>query len=411
MDRPDTAAASAPPRAGRSVALDALRGLVIVLMVVDHARDYVTTLLAPEDLATTTPALFFTRWITHFCAPAFVFLAGTSAWLYGARGRTRAELSRFLATRGLWLVVLELTVVNFAWLHGGTLVFWGVIAAIGVGMLALAALVHLPRPALVAVALALVLGQDVYALIGAGLEGRALDVWRFLHGGMLRPSFGLVRVGPFLVLAIYPVLVWVGVMALGYAIGPWTALPSEERRRRLVRAGLALIAAFLVVRGLDGPGNTRHWEVQSDPARSVMAFLACEKYPPSAAFLAMTLGPAALIYALLERRPGAPARWLATFGRVPLFFYVLHLFVLHVGARLLFLVRDGEAVSIMRSQFWWMHSAGLGNEGFRPLPEGFVGLPLPWVYVASAVVVGLLYRPCRWYGEFKRGRGGLWSYL
>ena len=399
-------------RPARLDGIDVLRGLVMVVMVIDHTRDYFTDLGDPQDVATATPALFFTRWITHFCAPVFVFLAGTSAWIHGSRGRSRGELSTFLVTRGLWLVLLECTVVTFGWMHEISLIFWQVIAAIGVAMIALAGLVHLPRGMIIVVGLFLTAGQDLYAPLGQSLQGGFADLWRFLHGGMFQPAFGFVPVGSFQVLTVYPVLPWIGVMALGYGVGPWARLERKQRRARFARAGLAGLVAFVLLRVMDGFGNVRHWSEQSDAIHAVMSFLDCEKYPPSLAYLAMTLGPALLALAALDRAPGRVLGAFRVFGRVPLFFYVLHIYLVHCAARLLFLLRDGEPVSLVRSMWSFMPQMGLSDFDFEPQPEGFRALSLGWVYLISALVVVALYPLCSRYAALKqRSNSTLLSYL
>ncbi|MCK5943782.1 MAG: DUF1624 domain-containing protein, partial [Planctomycetes bacterium] len=344
----------------------------------------------PEDVASTTPMLFLTRWVTHFCAPVFVFLAGTSAWLHGHRGagRPTAELSRFLATRGLWLLLLEFTVVTFVVMHSLQVLLWQVIAAIGVAMLALAGLVWLPRWAIVAVGLLLVAGQDLYRELGASASGGWLDAWRLLHGGIQRPSPGIVQTEWVTVLPIYPVLPWIGVMALGYAAGDLLAGDERDRRRRWLTLGGALVALFVVVRLADVAGNTRSFWQLAEQGPTWIALLACEKYPPSLAYLLMTLGPAMFALWWFERAPGPLQRWLQMFGRVPLFFYVLHQAMVHAFAVLLFWLRDGRGTHLIQAELSFL--------GFEPLPAGFTGFGLWVAYAASAACVLLLWPLCRW---------------
>jgi uncharacterized membrane protein len=324
-------AASAPAASSRLVSIDALRGLVILLMLVDHTREFFYAahpVSDPMDLATTAPDLFFTRLSAHLCAPVFVALAGTAAWLYGAgRGGARPA-SAFLFKRGLFLVALELTVVNFAWGFDPTppIVYLQVIWAIGLSMIALAGLVHLPRAALIAVGAVLVLGHNLLDPIAfaPGEPGRVL--WAILHDrGMIDlPLGGQARTS-------YPLLPWIGVIALGYAAGPWfaKAVPAPIRLRRLVTAGAAAILLCALLRGANTYGDPTPWTAAPDPLATVMSVLNLTKYPPSADFLLLTLGLGLLLLALIERVGGRVPTWLAVFGSAPLFFYLQHLYLLH----------------------------------------------------------------------------------
>jgi len=324
-------AASAPAASSRLVSIDALRGLVILLMLVDHTREFFYAahpVSDPMDLASTAPDLFFTRLSAHLCAPVFVALAGTAAWLYGAgRGGARPA-SAFLFKRGLFLVALELTVVNFAWGFDPTppIVYLQVIWAIGLSMIALAGLVHLPRGPLIAVGAVLVLGHNLLDPIAfaPGEPGRVL--WAILHDrGMIDLPFGgQARTS-------YPLLPWIGVIALGYAAGPWfaKAVPAPIRLRRLVTAGAAAILLCALLRGANTYGDPTPWTAAPDPLATVMSVLNLTKYPPSADFLLLTLGLGLLLLALIERVGGRLPTWLAVFGSAPLFFYLLHLYLLH----------------------------------------------------------------------------------
>ncbi|HEX5633773.1 MAG TPA: heparan-alpha-glucosaminide N-acetyltransferase domain-containing protein [Gemmatimonadales bacterium] len=385
----ETATVPAPaPAAARVPSVDVLRGLVMVVMVLDHVRDYLTDVrFDPLDLARTSGPLYFTRWITHFCAPTFVLLAGMSAWMAGRR-RTRPQLAWFLATRGLWLVLLEVTVVSFGWYfnvrfeHGAILqVIW----AIGVAMIALSALVFLPRPVIAALAVAAIAGHNL--LDGASPAWLTADEWRLLHvPGTLTGAH---------VLVMYPLIPWVAVLALGYVLGGLLDLPDQRRRRALLGAGAAAIGAFVVLRAVNGYGDPVAWSEAS--GRTLLAFLNTTKYPPSLAYLLMTLGPGLVLLAAFERARGPAARVLLTFGRVPLFFYVAHLYLVHAFALAAFV-----AVGLP-----WSGAARL----FIDYPETY-GFGLGVVYAAWALAIALLYPCCRWFGERKRaGRGWWWSYL
>lgn len=382
----------------------------MILMVLDHAR-HAFMLGNPENLEATTAALFLSRWVTHFCAPVFVFLAGTSAWLYQSRGRSKRAVSLFLLTRGVWLIVLEVTVVTVGWVHSMQLIFWQVIAAIGIAMVMLGLVLFLPRKLTWAVGLVLVFGQDAYALLAEHFVPENINAWRLLHGGMQRPFFGLIQMSEVDALIVYPALVWSGVMVLGYLFGGCFAGEPNERRWRFVKIGVVVTAAFACVRAIDGYGNVLHWSAAA-PGTAWMAFLKCEKYPPSVAYLLMTLGPALILLGYFERIPGAVTRGLQVFGRVPMFFYILHIYMLHCGSRLVFWLVEGEPVLLMQAEMSGLTQAGLIEAPFEPLPEGFEGFGLVVVYVITATCVAVLYPLCRWYGGVKRRRNSvLLSYL
>jgi len=368
---------------------------VMVLMVLDHARDYLTDArFLPTDLEHTTPALFATRWITHFCAPVFVFLAGTSAFLSGSRRGGKVELARFLASRGLWLVLLEVTVVNAAWafnLRFESGVILQVIWAIGASMLALAALVFLPARAVGAIGVAMILGHNLLDGVAPESLGAFATPFAFLHVSGLREVFG----APFFVL--YPLVPWIGVMSAGYAFGALYRVEAARRQRWLVGLGFALIWLFVVLRGAGGYGDPRPFAIEATPTLTLLSFLNVTKYPPSLAYCAMTLGPALLALAAFEGSRGAAARFFVTLGRVPLFFYVLHIVLVHALT-----VGIGVAQGYPAADF-------LRDFGHRPDAFGF-GLPV--VYAAWLAVVALLYPACCWFAGVKgRSRSAWLSYL
>jgi uncharacterized membrane protein len=382
-------------RGERLHGIDVLRGLVMVLMALDHARDYFGDLrIDPTNLAVSTPALFATRWVTHFCAPVFVLLAGTSAYLHGRRLPTRGALARFLAARGVWLVVLELTVVTFAWQLAFTgWYFLQVIWAIGIGMLVLSALVFLPARVVGLVGLAIVAGHN--ALDSFAPEGaRALtDLWRIAH------VQGPLRVGGSTLLILYPALPWIGVIALGYGLGPLFALPRTERRGILLFVGLGGCLLFALLRASNLYGDPGPWARQDGLVMTVVSFLNCQKYPPSLLYLAMTLGPALTLLALVDEEPGFVGRRLETLGRVPLFYYLAHLFALSVGSLLFHRATLGL----------WFRT--IADGAFGSYPAGYGG-GLARVYLVWAVVVVALYPACAWYaGVKRRSRSRLLSYL
>jgi uncharacterized membrane protein len=372
--------------------VDLLRGLVMVIMVLDHARIYFTEVrFDPTDLTRTNLALFATRWITHFCAPTFVFLAGASAWIAGTR-RTPRELGRFLVTRGLWLVFLEFTLITFGWYFTTRLALGfvaQVIWAIGVSMIVLAGLVRLPRVAVAAFGAALVLGHNLLDGIAPEGFGAFADLWRVLHVS------GPLETLP--VFLLYPLVPWVGVMALGYAVGPMIFARDDRAGKRLALAGVALIAAFVLLRTLDGYGDHAHRLHEGSAALLAMSFLNTTKYPPSLLYLLMTIGPALLALAAFRHARGPVAGVFVTFGRVPFLFYLAHIYLVHALA-----VAVGVAMG---------YPAPAMMNVFLRLPDGW-GFGLPVIYLVWIGAVALLYPVCRRWAERKaRSREWWLSYL
>ncbi len=376
----------------RTRSIDLLRGAVMVLMVLDHARDFFVGLAkSPTNLATTTLPLFLTRWVTHFCAPVFVLLAGVAAALYAVK-RGLPATRRFLLTRGLWLIVLELTIVRFAWIPEPfyRFILLQVIWTLGWALVALAALSFLPVRAVAAIGLVIALGHNLLDPYDRGSFGSLEPLWNVLH------ERGMIRTGGRSIFVSYPVLPWIGVAAVGFAVGGWFQRPAAERQRLLLGSGIAAIFAFVVLRAMNVYGDPHPWTEQARGfAFTVMSFFNCEKYPPSAAFSLMTLGPALVALALLERAPSNKLEPLAVFGRVPLFFYVTHLYLLRVVAIPLALAR-------------WGKSAILPPPGHAGSPE----YPL-WVgYLAWLIALLALYPACRWFARKKAESRSPWlSYL
>jgi uncharacterized membrane protein len=313
--------AGPPPRL---TAVDALRGAVMVVMALDHTRDFLhagAMTFSPEDLARTTPLLFLTRWVTHICAPTFVFLAGMGAFLRLQRDGSPAELSRFLWTRGVWLVLLELTVmrlaVNFSLSLAYPLLLL-VLTALGLSMIGMAALTRLPRRVLLAGSIAVILLHNLLDGVQASQFGAYAGLWNLLH------QQGVVLLGGIVVVVGYPLIPWIAVMALAFTMGPLLLRDEAARRRTLLAAGAAMTAAFVVLRAANVYGDPSPWSPQASPAFTAISFLRTTKYPPSLLFLLMTLGPALMALAWLDRSPGRLREALAVVGRVPLFFYVLH---------------------------------------------------------------------------------------
>ena len=368
----------------RIVSIDILRGLVMALMALDHTRDFFgTSGFNPRDVM--EPALFLTRWVTHLCAPTFIFLAGLSAFLYG-RGRTTDDLSRFLLIRGFWLILIDLTLIKFGWRFEVDLyrLTAGVIFVIGASMVALAALVWLPRWAIAGVTLTMLAGHNLLDSVKAEELGDASWAWRVLHEPGLVPLGGGANL-----YVLYPLIPWIGVMAAGYLLGPVMQLEEKARQRLLFRLGAAVTLGFIVLRATNLYGDPDPWTVQESWLSTVLSFLNCEKYPPSLLYLMMTLGPALMLLASFEHAHGAFARLLATFGQVPFFYYVVHIYLIH-----------GLAVT----------TAFAMTGALTSTPT--IGLSLPGVYSVWLLVLVLLYPICRWFAELKeRGSGWWWSYL
>ena len=385
----------------RVASVDIVRGIAMILMAIDHVRVY--SGLPPGG---PTPGIFFTRWITHFVAPAFVFLAGTGAYLHGQKLGDRKALARFLATRGVWLVLLELTVIRVAWTFNFDFAHYmlaGVIWMIGWCMVLMAAAVFLPTVAIAAVGLAIVALHNVTDLFSGPIWqsfGERGPNWllQILYFG------GAVKLGstdiPLLVLFV--IVPWIGVMMLGYAFGRMVELPAERRRAVCLRLGAGCIVAFIALRATGVYGDASPWAEGSKRMPSYLAFLATSKYPASLQFLLMTLGPMFVALAVTEHWRGWVARVASTFGRVPLFYYLLHIPVIHLAACIVSLVREGHVDA-------WL----LGNHPMAPgrAPAGYTW-SLPLLYLVFALCVAALYVPCRWYARVKaERRSALLSYL
>jgi uncharacterized membrane protein len=355
----------------------------MLLMAIDHVRVY-----SGLPAGGPTPGIFFTRWITNFCAPAFILLAGSSAFLYGRR---HADLSRFLLVRGLWLVLLELTVIRIGWTYNLDFTHYllaGVIWAIGWCMVLMAGLVKLPLPAVGG------LGLAIIALHNAVMPAIAPILPMPLRA-VLYTAFEDPPIGPLVVL--YSIIPWVGVMAAGYAFGRILTLEPGRRDRVCYAVGLGATALFLLLRGFNVYGDPRPW-TSGGRMPAMLAFLNTTKYPASLSFLLMTLGPTIALVPLLERLRGTLAGWVATLGRVPFFFYVLHIPLIHALALVVSLARLG-AVSP-----WLFTNHPMGNP---PPPDGY-SWSLGLLYLVWAVAVAILYPACRWFAELKARRRDAW---
>jgi uncharacterized membrane protein len=388
--------------------VDLMRGLVMVIMALDHVRDF----WAPSAYAmqpvidpTIPTEWYLTRWITHLCAPAFVFLAGTSSRLWEiTNGASKRELSIFLFTRGLWLVFIEFAVVNWSWQFDYSFSFGQVIWAIGMSMITLAVLVHLPRMVILGFGLLLVFGHDLFnagGLIGPLVEwqGPASTLpqwlWAFMHEGRFGCIFGemgangCVSGQPYF--AAYPLIPWLGVIALGYLFAD--VLREDEGLKRARNLGLAMIAAFVVIRATNFYGDPSPWSVQeSGVVDTVKSFFNGSKYPPSLLYLLVTLGITLSLMPALERMAGSAnavisriSGWITVYGKVPFFYYVLHVPLIHATSRLYFGWDNGS---------WAIHGPAGWPEGYAP--------SLLLAYLAWFLIVWALYIPCRWYAGLKR---------
>jgi uncharacterized membrane protein len=383
---------------GRLDAVDRLRGLVMVLMALDHTKGYfINAQFELLDLTRTTPPLFLTRWISHLCAPTFLFLAGTGAYLAWRRGKTKPQLGLFLLTRGLWIVLLELTFVRFAWTFDWHLTSnnAGVLWAIGWSMVALGALVFLPTWAVAAFGVVMIAGHNLLDEIDPAVFGPLTPLWETLHRKEMHHD-DLKLFGDTITFGTqYPLIPWIGVMAAGYGFGPVLLCEPASRQRWLVGLGTGLCVAFVAVRALNVYGDPDLWSPQQDATFTVLSFLNCHKYPPSLCYLLMTLGPALLLLAFFEWAPHGPGRPLLIFGRVPMFFYLIHIPLIH----------------------GLMAAAAYATYGRPVLPALFEGKLspdgyLPGVYCIWLGILLLLYFPCRWFAGVKARRRDWWlSYI
>lgn len=380
----------------RLIAIDNLRGLVMIIMALDHVRDLLhidSITQNPTDLATTTPLLFFTRTVTHLCAPTFVFLAGCSLYL-GAKGRTTDWNYRwFLIRRGFWLIILEFTVVSMGVFMdpGFHLLLFEVIATIGTGMILLALVMNASARTLGIVGILILMLHQSFSLIPFA-EGSLIKQ-------LISPLLGTATF-PFAnrVLIIgYPVLPWWGIMLTGYACGHWMQLADDVRNKRLILAGAGCLVLFVIIRYVNVYGDTAPWREQPSALYTVLSFLNVTKYPPSLLFALITLGIMFVMLRLLQAPPPFITRILATYGRVPLFYFIVHFYIIHF---ILLLVLLAQGIPLSQ----WSFAGGTFG---RP-PDIPTGVNLAWVYVCWIGVVALLYYPCVWYGRMKASGKYAW---
>lgn len=391
-------------RGKRIESIDLLRGIVIIIMALDHVRGYFHAdnfLYEPNDLSQTNAAVFFTRWITHFCAPVFVFLAGTSAFLIGER-KTKNELAAFLIKRGLWLMLLEVIVIGFAWTFNPSYPIFRlqVIWVLGLAMVIMSALIYLPPKIILILGLVILFGHNLLDNIHATGNSFKDFLWAELHE---RKRFFIAgrQVG-----TGYPILPWLGIMILGYSFGMLykKEMDAVKRKKYLLLMGSAAIVLFLLLRVINNYGDMEPWSSQSSFSLTVCSFLNVTKYPPSLMYTLMTLGPALIVLALLEKPLNWLSRIIIPIGRVPLFFYILHLFLIH-GLAVVAVVISGRP--------WTdMIITSLANAKESPWLRGY-GFSLAGTYAVWIVVVLLLYPLCKWYDKYKTSHKEKWwlSYL
>lgn len=365
--------------------IDILRGIVMVVMALDHTRDFfMAQTVDPTDLTRASTLLFLTRFITHYCAPTFVFLAGTGAFLFLSRGKTKAQASYFLLSRGLWLVFLEFTVIHWGWGDGQ---FLQVIWAIGISMMVLGLLVYLPLPVVGACGLILIFGHNALDGVSmAAMSAGEKNLWTFLHVQGMGNIFGMK------VFVLYPLIPWVGVMAAGYVFGKLFTIDAATRKRTLIILGTSSIVLFIAIRYFGIYGDPTSWTYQGNIHRTVLSFINVTKYPPSLDYLLVTLGPGMLFLAFIEGKSNKVADIFVVYGRVPLFYYILHLYLIHWSAVLL-----GHLLTLPKSLLPGVSTSGLS---------------LGWVYVVWFCIVAILYFPCHWFMKYKRTHKQWWlSYL
>jgi uncharacterized membrane protein len=387
----------------RIASIDLIRGTVMILMAIDHVRVF-----SGVPAGGPTPGVFFTRWITHFCAPAFIFLAGTSVFFYG---RKHADLSRFLVIRGVWLILLELTFLRVAWTFNFDFRHYemaGVIWVIGCCMVLMAGLVKLPMAAVGSIGVLIITAHNLMdSQMGKLLEGlddnRLSGLWKIFYVGFFAGPIQFGPDGPNLIV-LYSIIPWIGVMAAGYAFGKILTLGHTERRRLCLAIGLSAVGLFLVLRGFNLYGDPRPWHAAAQgrnglpPMPALLAFLNTTKYPASLCFLLMTLGPIIALIPSLEGLRGTLARRIAIFGRVPFFFYLLHIPLIHALALVVSKIRLGVVSP------WLFTNHPMGNP--EP-PEGYVW-SLPLLYLIWGITIGLLYLPCESFADLKARRNDWW---
>jgi uncharacterized membrane protein len=387
----------------RISSIDLVRGIIMIIMALDHTRDFFhadANVFQPTDLTKTNPILFFTRWITHFCAPTFVFLSGTAARISMQR-KSKKELSMFLLTRGLWLVILEFTIVRFGILFNlyYDFVIMQVIWVIGTSMIVLSALVFLPEMVIGILGLIFILGHNAFDAHPLDPTDSGYTIW-----AILRQTGAIPLDANHLVLAFYPLIPWLGIMLAGYAIGKWYTreYDATQRRKQLLTAGIIAVLLFIVLRFINIYGDPAPWSTQKNIVFTILSFINCTKYPPSLLYTLMTLGPVLIILSWMEGKELNFLKPALVFGRVPLFYYVLHFYLIHTISLISYMVINDKSLSEVDFHF--------GN-AFGGIPTGW-GYSLGIVYIAWISVVVALYPVCKWYNRYKSTHSYTWlSYV
>jgi len=387
----------------RIESIDFLRGLIMVIMALDHTRDFFHDKAMIEDplnLATTSPILFFTRWITHFCAPVFVFLAGTSAWFQSLR-KTKKELSIFLIKRGLWLILIEITIINLVFSFDiyfstiGLTTIW----AIGISMVILGLVIWLPFTAILALGLLIVLGHNALDFYEAGKREQQISLfYDLLH----RPNFHPITKNHNL-LVLYPVLSWAGLMMIGYCFGKiFTSYDGAKRKKILTWIGLSVIVFFIALRAINVYGNMEPWDEQKTAVYTLLSFIDTHKYPPSLLFMCMTIGPAILFLAWAGNTRNRFANFITIYGRVPFFYYILHFLLIHILALIFYLANGHSFIEGWNTTAIFFPKFVLPGQG----------VSLGFVYLIWIFVVVSLYPLCKWFSDYRRTHKQWWlSYL
>lgn len=387
----------------RITSIDFLRGSIMIIMALDHVRDYLffgSFYFDPTDLTKTSGVLFFTRWITHFCAPIFLLLAGLSASLIGQK-KTKAELSAFLFKRGLWLIFIELFITNFGWNFNIAfpMFFFITIWALGLSMVVLAGLIHLPVKAILAISIILIAGHNLFDGVHVPGNSPGAFGWALLHD----QQFFMWHHEQLLV--GYPIIPLMAIMSLGYCVGSWykSGYDAAKRQKNLLIVGLCMIANFIILRFINIYGDPVAWSAQKDGFFTFLSFLKVNKYPPSLDYVLMTIGPAFLFLSFTEKAKGKIVDVVSVYGRVPMFYYLIHIYIIHLVAMISSAFRPGQdwTLWIMKKPIWFTHD--LRGYGFS-LPIAY----LIWI----AIVVGL-YPLCKRYDAYKQANKQKWwlSYL
>jgi uncharacterized membrane protein len=383
--------------------IDLLRGIIMVVMAIDHVRDFfhiTASTDSPTNLATTTPQLFFTRWITHFCAPVFILLAGTSAYLYGLK-KTKNQLRSFLIKRGLWLVLIEVFIMSFLFTFNPlyNVIVFQVIWATAISMILLGLCVTLPVNFILVIGLIIIFGHNLLDRPEAAMNGKVGFFWDLAH----HARFAIYKIFPNHFLAIlYPFFPWVGVMFCGYALGKLfePQFDAAKRKRILIRIGFSLTLLFVVLRVINKYGDPVLWSEQRNEVYTFLSFLNVTKYPPSLMYLGMTLGPALILLAFFENIKNKITDFFIVFGRVPFFYYIIHFFLIHLLCLITFFIEGYGTKDIIPKSTPFL---------FRPDNFGF---NLPGMYLIWAFIIMVLYPLCKKYGEYKKTHRQWWlSYL